>query len=123
MIRAVGLVSVFLRSVFDMTKADEIDPLNAESRRLEQWYLLLGELSQCLWFSSDLTGMLRGFCKILTERAGYLSAEIELDGGDTSDVYRARSDQIETTACPAKLGNAGGTLRRFVGKIACQCCF
>jgi diguanylate cyclase (GGDEF)-like protein/PAS domain S-box-containing protein len=98
-----------------MTKADEIDPLNAESRRLEQWYLLLGELSQCLWFSSDLTGMLRGFCKILTERAGYLSAEIELDGGDTSDVYRARSDQIETTVA---LQNWEMPVARYGGSLA-----
>ncbi|OGB32905.1 MAG: hypothetical protein A3F78_00085 [Burkholderiales bacterium RIFCSPLOWO2_12_FULL_61_40] len=67
----------------------ESDSLNAESRRLEEWYLLLGELSQCLWFSSDLDSMLRGFCHILVDSAGYLSAEIELDLSDKSEIFRA----------------------------------
>jgi diguanylate cyclase (GGDEF)-like protein/PAS domain S-box-containing protein len=100
-----------------MSKADELDSLNAESRRLEQWYLLLGELSQCLWFSSELPSMLRGFCKILTERAGYLSAEIELDGGETSDVYRARSEQCSATVAlqiwELPVAHYGGSLAKL----------
>lgn len=77
-------------------KADESDSLNAESRRLEEWYLLLGELSQCLWFSSDLPSMLSGFCHILVAKVGYVSAEISLEIGETSETYRASAERSDT---------------------------
>lgn len=75
-----------------MAIVDQTLTLDAETQRLEEWYLLLGELSHCLWYATDLPDMLRGFCRILVQRAGYLSAEIELDLGDKSEVYRFRSD-------------------------------
>ncbi|MBI3726782.1 MAG: EAL domain-containing protein [Burkholderiales bacterium] len=73
-----------------------VDPdltLDAESQRLEEWYLLLGELSHCLWYTTEMPEMLRGFCRILVQRAGYLCAEVELDLGDKSEIYRFRADQ------------------------------
>ncbi|WP_296695505.1 EAL domain-containing protein [Rhodoferax sp.] len=78
-------------------KADDLHSLNAESRRLAEWYLLLGELSQCLWFTRDLSDMLNGFCRILTEKAAYLSAEIELEPGDKTAIYRASRAQANAT--------------------------
>ncbi|MDE2427086.1 MAG: EAL domain-containing protein [Burkholderiales bacterium] len=76
-----------------MNKITQSDLLDAESLRLEKWYLLLGELSDCLWYPEDLPGMLSGFCRILVDRAAYLSAEIELDLGDKLETYRARSER------------------------------
>ncbi|MBI3285681.1 MAG: EAL domain-containing protein [Burkholderiales bacterium] len=81
-----------------MIRVDQPDALDAESRKLEAWYLLLGELSHCLWYGKDLPGMLRGFCRILVSRAGYLSAEVELDLGDKSEIYRARSEAAADSA-------------------------
>lgn len=81
-----------------MIKTREADSLNAESRKLEEWYLLLGELSQCLWFSSEMADMLRGFCRILVDRAGYLSAEVEVELCDKSEIYRARAPESDATA-------------------------
>jgi hypothetical protein len=52
--------------------------LDEESQRLENWYLLLGELTDCLWYPDDLPGLLEGFCKILVLRAGYSHTEIFL---------------------------------------------
>ncbi len=92
----------------EMMKTDESDPLDMESRRLETWYLLLGELSHCLWFDGDLAEMLRGFCRILVEKAGYLSAEVELDLGDKSEIYRARAEQF----------NAGAAMRHLALPLA-----
>ncbi len=72
---------------------DQTLTLDAESHRLEEWYLLLGELSHCLWYTAELPEMLRGFCRILVQRAAYLCAEVELDLGDKSEVYRFRADR------------------------------
>lgn len=79
-----------------MAIVDQTNALDAESHRLEEWYLLLGEISHCLWYSSELPEMLRGFCRILVQRAGYLCAEIELDLGDKSEIYRFRADRPTT---------------------------
>ncbi|MFZ6758044.1 EAL domain-containing protein [Undibacterium sp. Ji50W] len=76
-----------------MAIVDQTNALDAESHRLEEWYLLLGEISHCLWYSSELPAMLRGFCRILVQRAGYLCAEVELDLGDKSEIYRFRADR------------------------------
>ncbi|MBC3918863.1 EAL domain-containing protein [Undibacterium sp. CY18W] len=76
-----------------MAIIDQTNALDVESHRLEEWYLLLGEISHCLWYSSALPEMLRGFCRILVQRAGYLCAEIELDLGDKSEIYRFRADR------------------------------
>jgi len=76
-----------------MAIADQPLTLDAESHRLEEWYLLLGELSHCLWYTTELPEMLRGFCRILVQRAAYICAEVELDLGDKSEVYRFRADR------------------------------
>ncbi|MFZ6656767.1 EAL domain-containing protein [Undibacterium sp. TJN19] len=76
----------------DELNQESNDTLDAESHRLEAWYLLLGELSHCLWYADDLPEMLRGFCRILVQRAGYNCAEVELDLGDKSEIYRFRND-------------------------------
>lgn len=76
-----------------MAIVDQTLTLDAESQRLEEWYLLLGELSHCLWYTAELPEMLRGFCRILVQRAGYLCAEVELDLGDKSEIYRFRADR------------------------------
>ena len=72
-----------------MTKKNTPDTLDAESQRLEEWYLLLGELSHCLWYPADIAGMLSGFCRIMVERAGYQTASLELDSGETTETYHA----------------------------------
>ncbi|MFZ6779571.1 EAL domain-containing protein [Undibacterium sp. Ji83W] len=77
-----------------MAIVDQTLTLDAESQRLEEWYLLLGELSHCLWYTPELPEMLRGFCRILVQRAGYLCAEVELDLGDKSEIYRFRADRL-----------------------------
>ena len=76
-----------------MTKADELDSLNAESRRLEEGYLLLGELSHCLWFFIEVTGLLRGFDEIETQFTGRgecvgqgLDADLPSAGADPSNL-------------------------------------
>ena len=65
-----------------MSTSMPVDSLDAESQKMEQWYRLLGELTHCLWYPSDLHGMLQGFCRILVERAGYSSVEIVFESGD-----------------------------------------
>jgi len=72
-----------------MSTSMPVDSLDAESQKMEQWYRLLGELTHCLWYPSDLHGMLQGFCRILVERAGYSSVEIVFESGDQSDSYQA----------------------------------
>ena len=69
------------------------DSLNAESEKVEQWYRLLGELTDCLWYPTDLPTMLHGFCRILVERASYATAEIIYESGDQSYSYQASSAQ------------------------------
>ncbi|MFZ6743378.1 EAL domain-containing protein [Undibacterium sp. JH2W] len=76
-----------------MAIVDQTLTLDAESHRLEEWYLLLGELSHCLCYTPELPEMLRGFCRVLVQRAGYLCAEVELDLGDKSEIYRFRADK------------------------------
>ena len=70
------------------------DSLDAESEKLEQWYRLLGELTDCLWYPDDLPGLLQGFCRILVERAAYASVEIVFESGDLSHSYQANTNQI-----------------------------
>ena len=70
------------------------DSLDAESEKLEQWYRLLGELTDCLWYPTDLPGLLQGFCRILVERAGYASVEIVFESGNQSQSYQASTDQV-----------------------------
>lgn len=71
-----------------MANTDELGSLNAESRRLDEWFSLLAELSQCLWFGANLPAVLQGFCRILVEKAGYTAAEVELHLGDQSEIHR-----------------------------------
>jgi diguanylate cyclase (GGDEF)-like protein/PAS domain S-box-containing protein len=80
------------------------DLLNEESRRLEAWYLLLGELSQCLWFSNDVSGMLQGFCDILVTKAAYLSVEVHSEQEGVLQCGSARAAQRELST-PAHVLN------------------
>ena len=61
-----------------MIKPEDAITLDDESRRLDEWFMMLGALSNCLWYSSNLSDMLAGFCQVLVNRAGYLSAELEI---------------------------------------------
>lgn len=65
--------------------------LDEESQRLENWYLLLGELTDCLWYPEDLPGLLEGFCKILVLRAGYSHTEIFFDNNGQTSRFEATS--------------------------------
>jgi diguanylate cyclase (GGDEF)-like protein/PAS domain S-box-containing protein len=76
-----------------MRKTNTLDPLDVETQRLEEWYSLLGELSQSLWFSADLPSMLHGFCTALVAKAGYASVHIELECDNKSEIYKAKADQ------------------------------
>jgi diguanylate cyclase (GGDEF)-like protein/PAS domain S-box-containing protein len=58
--------------------ATESISLTQESSRLEAWFLTLGNLSHCLWYSPSLPAMLQDFCQILVSKAGYLSVAIDL---------------------------------------------
>ncbi|WP_423681276.1 putative bifunctional diguanylate cyclase/phosphodiesterase [Undibacterium sp. WLHG33] len=65
--------------------------LDEESQRLENWYLLLGELTDCLWYPEDLPGLLEGFCKIMVLRAGYSHTEIFFDNNGQTSRFEATS--------------------------------
>ncbi|MDO8178716.1 MAG: EAL domain-containing protein [Undibacterium sp.] len=65
-----------------MIKPEESITLDDESRRLDEWFLMLGALSNCLWYSKNLPEMIDRFCQILVSKAGYLSAEIDIRQGD-----------------------------------------
>jgi len=65
--------------------------LDEESQRLENWYLLLGELTDCLWYPDDLPGLLEGFCKILVLRAGYSHTEIFFENNGEKSRFEATS--------------------------------
>ncbi|MBC3885315.1 putative bifunctional diguanylate cyclase/phosphodiesterase [Undibacterium griseum] len=65
----------------------QADSLDAESQRLEHWYLLLGELTHCLWSPQALPAMLQDFCRILVQRAGYLQADILLEQQGQTETY------------------------------------
>jgi len=76
-----------------MSTSMPVDSLDAESQKMEQWYRLLGELTHCLWYPTDLPGMLQGFCRILVERAGYSSVEIVFESGEQSHSYQTSNGQ------------------------------
>ncbi len=52
--------------------------LDAESQRLDELFLLLGELTHCLWYATDLPTMLQQFCQILVLNDQYTSVEVSL---------------------------------------------
>jgi diguanylate cyclase (GGDEF)-like protein/PAS domain S-box-containing protein len=86
-------------------KSKEPVSLDQEARRLAQWFLVLGELSHCLWYSSDLNKMLEEFNKILITKAHYLSAEVEINLADERSFSRLESDRradgvVETLELP-----------------------
>ncbi|MFZ6847841.1 sensor domain-containing protein [Undibacterium sp. RuRC25W] len=64
------------------------DSLSTETETLEQWYRLLGELTDCLWYSTDLPTMLQSFCRILVERGRYASAELVYETDNQSESYQ-----------------------------------
>jgi diguanylate cyclase (GGDEF)-like protein/PAS domain S-box-containing protein len=74
-----------------MRVSERADSLDAETQRLENWYLLLGELSNCLWYPADLPEMLNGFCRILVQRAGYRRAEMILQTALQTERFCAES--------------------------------
>ena len=65
-----------------MIKPEEAMTLDDEARRLDEWFLMLGALSNCLWYSDNLTSMLDSFCQILVSKAGYLHVELDVRQGD-----------------------------------------
>lgn len=69
--------------------------LDEESQRLENWYLLLGELTNCLWYPEDLPGLLEGFCKILVLRAGYSHTEIFFENSGKTSRFEAISTRTQ----------------------------
>ncbi|MES2049528.1 MAG: EAL domain-containing protein [Pseudomonadota bacterium] len=77
-----------------MIKPEDAITLDDESRRLDEWFLMLGALSNCLWYSSTLSDMLEGFCQVLVSRAGYLSAELEIRQGEQAGAARAESPTL-----------------------------
>ena len=86
-------------------KSKEPVSLDQEARRLAQWFLVLGELSHCMWYASDLNKMLEEFNKILITKAGYLSVELEITSADELSFSRLESDRradgvIETLELP-----------------------
>ena len=93
-----------------MIKPEEAITLDDESRRLDEWFMMLGALSNCLWYSVNLSNMLEGFCQVLVSRAGYLSAELEIKQSDQAGAARCESSQtiqqaarnIETLELPVK---------------------
>jgi diguanylate cyclase (GGDEF)-like protein/PAS domain S-box-containing protein len=76
-----------------MIKPEEAITLDDESRRLDEWFMMLGALSNCLWYSADLSNMLEGFCQVLVNRAGYLSAQLEIKQGDQTGAASVESSQ------------------------------
>ncbi|MEB0139274.1 MULTISPECIES: EAL domain-containing protein [unclassified Undibacterium] len=70
---------------------------DAESHRREDWYGLLGELSDCLWYRTDLAAMAEDFCRILVRRAGYARVEIMLQEGAASISYHAEGPLLAAT--------------------------
>ena len=83
-----------------MIRPEESITLDDESRRLDQWFLMLGALSNCLWYSQNLTDLLNEFCQILVNQAGYLSADIRIEHGDQTGhahAVRMASPQQENT--------------------------
>src|SRR5450830_1271881 len=69
------------------------DSLSTETETLEQWYRLLGELTDCLWYSTDLPTMLQSFCRILVERGRYASAELVYETDNQSESYQVSAVQ------------------------------
>ena len=76
-----------------MIKPEEAITLDDESRRLDEWFIMLGALSNCLWHSANLSDMLEGFCQVLVSRAGYFSAELEIKQDDQAGAALAKSSQ------------------------------
>ena len=76
-----------------MEKINEQYALSADLQRREEWYSLLGELSQSLWFAGDVPLMLQGFCKALVAKAGYVSVRVTLHVDHQSKIYEANADQ------------------------------
>ena len=76
-----------------MGKINEQYALSAEPQKREIWYSLLGELSQSLWFASDVPLMLQGFCNALVAKAGFVSVRVALYFDKQSKVYEANADQ------------------------------
>ncbi|CAN5879611.1 hypothetical protein BH11PSE12_BH11PSE12_25090 [soil metagenome] len=71
--------------------------LDEESQRLETWFLMLGNLSHCLWYSKNQIDTLEGVCHTLVTQAGYLSAEIELQQQGHSELYGITATPAATT--------------------------
>lgn len=78
--------------------------ITQESSRLDAWFLMLGNLSHCLWYSPTLPEMLEDFCQILVRKAGYLSVEIELLQTSQPRLFRCDGDADNTLApAPSKI--------------------
>ena len=76
-----------------MVKPVESSSLDEESRRLDAWFLMLRNLSHCLWHSKSMAGMLEEFCQILVTKANYLSVEIELQRQDQREFFHVDSNK------------------------------
>jgi diguanylate cyclase (GGDEF)-like protein/PAS domain S-box-containing protein len=76
-----------------MRKINEQHALGADLQRREEWYSLLGEISQSLWFACDVPLMLQGFCDALVAKAGYVSVQVTLYCDNQSKIYAANADQ------------------------------
>ena len=93
---------------------EEAITLDDESRRLDKWFVMLGALSNCLWYSANLSNMLEGFCQVLVSRAGYLSAELDIKQDDQAGTARAQTSptlpqttqKIETLELTVKKSNS-----------------
>ncbi|MCU6433566.1 EAL domain-containing protein [Undibacterium sp. Jales W-56] len=75
--------------------------LDAESQRLERWFLLLGELSDCLWHAQDVQSILHGFCQLLVDKAAYLSADVTVNFSGVNEQFSASLAQIPSTQAPS----------------------
>jgi diguanylate cyclase (GGDEF)-like protein/PAS domain S-box-containing protein len=85
-----------------MKNPAEIISLDEESRRLDAWFLMLGSLSHCLWYCTELPEMLEDFCQILVEKAGYDTVDIELPQHNQRVSFRTET-HLSTTSTAATL--------------------
>ena len=102
-----------------MIKPEESTSLDEESRRLDEWFLMLGALSNCLWYSQNLADMLEGFCQILVSKAGYLSAELDIRQGDQSGraCVRTPATRLQTNPDPNFLDLAVKKSSQLLGQL------
>ncbi len=104
-----------------MKNPTEIISLDEESRRLDAWFLMLGSLSHCLWYGTELPEMLEDFCQILVEKAGYDAVDIELPQHNQrvslrTETHLPATSTAATLEIPLDTGNGSiGHLRASAG--------